>query len=48
MTQWTVRFQGQFLPEIVTAPTFLEAVDTAKTIAAAHGLEIIAVEYLAY
>ena len=41
-TQWEVKFKGKFLPSIISAGSFLEAVEEAKKISE----EIIFIKYL--
>ena len=43
-TQWEVKFSGQFLPVIVSADSFLGAVEEAKKISE----EIVYIQYLCY
>jgi len=40
--QWMVKFQGKFLPVIVSADSFLAAVEEARKISE----EIVSIEYL--
>jgi len=43
-TQWIVKFEGKFTPEIIGASSFIEAVEEAKKISE----KIISIQYLCY
>jgi hypothetical protein len=50
-TMWKVAFEGKKFMALVVAPTFLEAVEEAKTAAMLNKIsieKILSVEYLAY